>query len=271
MVKHRSLYSKIIVGVIFLVGLSAYFFDDIREQFYKSDVAVTETVASQETFDIEGIKKSEEMKIPDEFNLGIIFYSQAPYGNWDLPYQESCEEASLLLAYYYLTGQKVDKETYHQDLLRLIEWEKMYFGQYLHTSIEETAEMAEQYFGLNNYEIVENPHIEQMKEFLAQGFPIVAPFSGRDLGNPFFSGTDPFYHMLVIRGYEDGKFITNDVGTRRGENFVYSEEVIMNALHDLHEDVFTDPAAVVKGAKKILVLKPNRSPSAAGLETGLAE
>jgi hypothetical protein len=39
--------------------------------------------------------------------------------------------------------------------------------------------------------------------------------------------------MLVIRGYDEKYFYTNDVGTRLGENFPYAYAVIMDALHDL--------------------------------------
>jgi hypothetical protein len=40
--------------------------------------------------------------------------------------------------------------------------------------------------------------------------------------------------MVVIRGYDvDTKeFITNDVGTRQGENYRYPESVLFNAIRD---------------------------------------
>lgn len=40
--------------------------------------------------------------------------------------------------------------------------------------------------------------------------------------------------MMVIRGYDETYFYTNDVGTRRGENFRYTHETIMDAMHDLN-------------------------------------
>jgi hypothetical protein len=43
--------------------------------------------------------------------------------------------------------------------------------------------------------------------------------------------------MLVIKGYTSAeKFITNDPGTRRGADFLYDENVIMEAMHDWRVD-----------------------------------
>ena len=72
-----------------------------------------------------------------------------------------------------------------------------------------------------------------IKTAIAAGHPVIIPSAGRELGNPNFTGEGPIYHNLVIRGYTaDGKFITNDPGTRKGEQYVYEQSVIMNAIHD---------------------------------------
>lgn len=57
--------------------------------------------------------------------------------------------------------------------------------------------------------------------------------------------------MLVIRGYDEKYFYTNDVGTRLGENFPYAYAVIMDALHDLVPEGKGD---IATGKKRILVL-----------------
>ncbi|MCR4279964.1 MAG: hypothetical protein NUV82_00890, partial [Candidatus Komeilibacteria bacterium] len=44
---------------------------------------------------------SEEIELPAEYNLDVPFMSQAPHANWDLPYQEACEEASLIMVDYF--------------------------------------------------------------------------------------------------------------------------------------------------------------------------
>lgn len=52
------------------------------------------------------------------------------------------------------------------------------------------------------------------------------------LGNPYFTPPGPIYHMLVIKGYNLTEFITNDPGTRRGADYVYSYQTLMKAIHD---------------------------------------
>lgn len=200
-----------------------------------------------------------ENTLPEEFNLDIQFYSQAPKSDWDMPYQEACEEASLILAYNYLTLRKMTVEEFDQALRDMVTWQIDTYGVHKDITIEELGIIAEKYLGFANFEIIENPTVEQIKKFLVKGYPIIAPFAGRELGNPFFTGEGPIYHMLVIRGYEHGpnglQFITNDVGTRRGKNFVYDENVLMNALHDWVEGANKDASLMNQGAKRILVLK----------------
>src|SRR3990167_747254 len=42
-----------------------------------------------------------------EVNLDIPFTSQAPHLNWDQPYQDFCEEASILMAVQYVHGEPI--------------------------------------------------------------------------------------------------------------------------------------------------------------------
>lgn len=246
-------FKKTLCGFLLLLVMSMMTgcsFQGLREGPYKSDVPVTHPIALDEE-----MVSPKEGEIAPELNLDVLFYSQAPFGNWGMPYQEACEEASLLLAHYYTKNQTVSIEQFERDLLAMVEWEINYFGQYEHTSIEETAEMAREYLGYDAVEIVENPTVDTLKQLLAQGYPVIAPFAGRSLGNPYYTGEGPVYHMLVIRGYDETHFITNDVGTRHGENFIYSYDVLLNALHDWHPAAENDPSGILEGEKKVLILQ----------------
>ena len=189
--------------------------------------------------------------IPATFNLDIPFYSQAPDGNWQLPWKEACEEASLILAQYYLTDAPLSKSKFKEEVLAMTRREEEFFGTYIDTSVAQTAELYEKYFGAGEVKIMNNPTIRQIKYELSQGHPIIAPFAGKKLGNSNFTNGGPRYHMLVIRGYDEQYFYTNDVGTRLGENFPYTYAVIMDALHDLVPEGTGD---ITTGKKRILVL-----------------
>ena len=140
-------------------------------------------------------------------------------------------------------------EEFHEELLAIVEWEKEYFGYYEHTTIEETAEILTEYYGFTDWKILEITETDDLKSELSLGNPIIAPFAGRMLGNPNYTGEGPYYHMMVIRGYDDSYIITNDVGTRNGENYQYTYDVLLESLHDWHD------VDITLGKKLVLVLK----------------
>ena len=172
--------------------------------------------------------------IPSEFNLAVPFTSQAPHANWDLPYQEACEEASAYMAAEFFAGTPsgaIDADTADAAILDMVAFQETLFGYYLDTTAIETAQVIDLYFGLQSV-LLEDPTPEQIKAQIAMGHPVIVPAAGRKLYNPFFSGDGPLYHMLVIKGYTEDTFITNDPGTYRGENYAYDIEVIMEAIGD---------------------------------------
>jgi len=176
----------------------------------------------------------------------VTFFSQAPDGDWAQPWQEACEEASITLAYHSFLDKPLTKEQFKIDVLGLVEWEKKNFGDYVSTTVEQTGEMLKGYFGFTDFRILEKPTVDDLKTELAAGHIIVAPFAGRLLKNPFYSGEGPYYHMMVLKGYDQKNFITNDVGTKRGLNFIYPYATIMYAMHDyLPTAIETAPARVI--------------------------
>lgn len=229
-----------------------------RTQFDNAPNAAVEVVETEDEADEKeglavgipkGLEIEEETSLPTQINLDIPFFAQAPDGDWSLPWQEACEEASITLAHYFFRDEELTKEKFKEEVLELVEWQKKNYGQYIDTDIEETAEMLKEYFAHFTFEIIDDPTVDQMKAELAQGHPIVAPFAGRKLKNPFFSGQGPYYHMLVIKGYDDKHFITNDVGTRRGQDFMYTYETVMEAMTDW------GTLDLNLGVKKVLVVK----------------
>jgi hypothetical protein len=172
--------------------------------------------------------------LPTEINLKVPFTSQAPSQNWDATHEEFCAEASMLMAGSYYNRQTIngikDAETKLQ-AIKKFEIKKL--GYFKDTTAEETAEILRKYFEIPEVQIVYNPTINDVKTALAREKVIIVPLAGREIGNPNFTPPGPLYHMLLIKGYtKNGELITNDPGTRKGADYIYKEEVIMNAIHD---------------------------------------
>lgn len=139
------------------------------------------------------------------------------------------------MAMGYVKGEKNIPKTQARDqLLDLVEYQIKTMGKHKDLNAAETAAIIRNYYRYNMVDIKYNPTIKDMKKAIAAGKVIIAPTAGRLLGNPYFSGAGPVYHMLVIKGYDEsrGVFITNDNGTRRGESYNYKYEVLMKALHE---------------------------------------
>ena len=178
-----------------------------------------------------------EPELPSSINISMPFYTQAPLSNWDYPWQEACEEASVLLVANVYKGLNLTTNSFNDELLRLVDWEMATFGAYEHTTIAQTAEMMETNYGLETV-IHENPTFEDFQKILAAGHLIIAPFAGQHLGNPNYKNGGPVYHMMVVKGYDVEKMqiVTHDVGTRNGADYVYDWETIDFALHDWDDD-----------------------------------
>ncbi|TSC96681.1 MAG: Uncharacterized protein Greene101449_1406 [Candidatus Peregrinibacteria bacterium Greene1014_49] len=195
---------------------------------------------------------SSRSPLPSTFQISVPFTSQAPRANWEDPYQEACEEASLLMVHRFLLGEKVGvipPDDADRDLLALVRWEWIHKYE-KDVTLQELADISKMYY--EHTPVIEDTvTIERIKELLVAGYPIIVPVAGRDLGNPYFSGEGPWYHMLVITGYDRNEFITNDPGTRRGESYEYAYDVLIAAIHDwtgVKEEIRS-------GKKRMMILK----------------
>lgn len=185
--------------------------------------------------------------LPSRVFIDMAFAAQAPHGNWGMPYQEACEEASLLLVHHYLEGTPLTPDIMDKEIHALVEREKEEFGFLADMTIEQVAEMAEKLYD-DDATVLYDPTMEEIKGELAKGNPLVAPFAGRDLKNPYYTGEGPWYHMLVIVGFDSSHFITNDVGTRRGEGYRYPYKRLYDAIHNwtgVKEDIRSGRKAVL--------------------------
>lgn len=215
----------------------------------KGKIAETKQPKPAPEKNIEETTEKPKPEIPEKFILDIPFYSQAPLSNWDAFHEDMCEEASVLNAALFLERKKLTKDQFEAELQKMQKAEKKEIGVWKSTTIAQTKKFVDIYFeGKIKSKIIDNPTIEDIETEIATGNPVVVPLAGRDIGNPNFTPPGPVYHMLTIKGYDAQNFITNDVGTRKGNSYVYKKEMIMKNIHDWNE------ADIHKGEKRALVL-----------------
>ena len=205
------------------------------------------------------IEAVENKKKKLEMNLAVPFTSQAPEKIWTQPWQDACEEATVLMLDAYYKGYKLSPLLAKDELIKMVKWEESK-GWGLSIEIEKIKELAEYYVGqfdpsssaptsTLNFKIIDNPTVADIKQSIDAGQPVLVVAYGKTLPNPHFRNGGPEYHTLIISGYTETHFITNDPGTQFGQNFQYRYDVLLRAIHDWNG------GKVKKGMSKILIRK----------------
>jgi len=188
--------------------------------------------------------------IPDEINLAVPFTTQAPYAKWDEQHNESCEEAAALTVYYWWQKKIFTKEIAEDELQKMVDFQNEKYGGYKDTDAQETAQLIKDLWGYKKVEVKYDITLDDIKKEVGQGRPVILPTAGRELKNPYFRRPGPIYHMVVVRGYTKDKIITNDPGTKRGEEYIYDSDILYNAIHDWNDGDIYD------GKKAMIVVYP---------------
>lgn len=197
-----------------------------------------------------------EIIYPKNVLLNIPFTSQAPSANWKDPrQQDSCEEASALMAIKWARGESLSSKQAEKELLAISEWELAKYDNFHDTSAKDTMErIIKSYFSHDKVELLENATLEEIKNEIFQGNALIAPMDGQKLKNPHYTGDGPERHMLIIRGYNihTKEFITNDPGTRYGEKYLYPETHFYDSIRDYSTG---DHSPIKEIKKNIIVVK----------------
>lgn len=197
--------------------------------------------------------------LPQKVYLPVPFLCQAPYGNWDEPWQDACEEAAVIMAINYIKGYPVTRELGNQEILKLIDYQELNYGGHFDLTAEQTVRLIKDFYHYDKAEVRYNFSVPDIKEELAKGNIAAAPMAGRMLGNPYYTPPGPAYHYLLFKGYDDltGEFITNDAGTKRGRNYRYKYQAAYNAIHD-----WTGSKATISRGRKAIIIFPKSRSSA---------
>jgi len=252
----KRLFLKAIIVICILLLLHFIFAKKLTKENIENKITQTvtkieevkENIAPEPT-------KILESGLPNKYLIEAAFVQQAPEKNWDQPWQDACEEASLVTVDYFYKNIKSITTTENRDaILKMIEFENQQ-GFTHDINIEQMNLVAQKYLGYQT-KIIENPTIEDLKKYLVQNIPIVVTANGKTLyeENKHFNSGGPYYHSLVILGYDDNKkqFIVHDVGTKAGAYFKYSYILLMESIHDFPQSGKKED--IDNGPKRVLIL-----------------
>jgi len=229
----------------------------IIENKLKDDLQKLKSQKDSETQVKVDIKK----EILSEKILDIKFYSQFPLDiatwiKYEEPYQNFCEESSLLNWYYYLTWKQPSLNEYDKDLLKLKKIEDLILvWWYKHSSLENTLKSLIAFQDDNQkvfWEIIENPTIEVIKENISKWNPIIVPLYWKWLTNPLFRDWWPIYHNLIIKGFKNDIFIVNEVWVSNWDWFKYKQNELMENIYNYDSKLY--PNNFTKWKQEILIL-----------------
>jgi uncharacterized protein YvpB len=178
--------------------------------------------------------------------LTVPFFSQAPFGVWDPLHEDACEETSLLMVKYFNENTNPSKEAADQDIIDLVHAGER-VGHGLSITLDQLNRLAADHLGMKTGRIKQGATVEDLKAEISAGRPVIVGAAGKILPNPNFRDGGPVYHMLVLIGYDEQGFITNDPGTSRGKDFRYTFDELYHALHDWNEQ------DIMQGGKNYLV------------------
>lgn len=221
MLKYKLIFIVLLIFAVFSVFIYKY-----RRQLPSPEIIV-ETIIPAPTI-------IEENGLPNKHLIKTAFVPQAPEKNWDQPWQDACEESALLTVHYYYEAQNPDISTMISDYQTIFNLENDFAWSH-DVTLTQMATLSAQLWGYQS-EIIENPTILDFKQYLAKDIPIIIPSNGKTLfkENTHFKSGGPWYHNLVILGYDDDKeqFTVHDVGTQFGAYFRYSYATLMDSIHD---------------------------------------
>jgi len=199
--------------------------------------------------------ETDKKEIPNKILIDVPFTSQAPFAVWDEFHEEACEEAAIIMVKYFLDGKELTPQVAEKEIQSLIKFQIKNYGDYKDSTAKQIAQMYSDFYGQPKngmkFKVVYDFQKDDLKKYLSKGNPIIIPAAGRLLKNPYFTPPGPLYHNLVLIGYDGNNIITNDSGTKRGQNYKYDINILYRAIHDFpgkKEDI-------EKGRKAMIILE----------------
>jgi hypothetical protein len=198
--------------------------------------------------------KGEEKKTAEIDKIGSVpFAAQAPFGNWSDPkQQDGCEEASALMAVAWAREEGLNLTEAETKIIACADYQIENYGTAVDTDVKDSIERI--YNGCFSFTKVEARYGISLEDIILEienGSLVVVPANGQILANPFYTAPGPDRHNLLIIGYDPdtNEFITNDAGTRHGQNFRFPANRVFEAIYDYptgnHEPILNEQKAMI--------------------------
>ena len=223
---------KIVIICVVLVGLAlATAFFMMRRYSNSNDSAAPEATAPAVTLE-EQPGSIEPTILKETVALSVPYTVQAPEQSWNI-HEESCEEAAILMYYYFLIGKKfsnnqIPASTAKTEMTKMKTWQKNNYGKEPDLTITNLGKFASEYYKLTP-QTTKNITASNIKMALSEGNPVLVPVMTHSLKNPNY-GRENTYHILLIKGYNKKGVITNDAGISKGKDYFYTWEILFSAI-----------------------------------------
>ena len=231
----KKIISLVCVGIVIIIGFMYVQNNTEDISFVSPSPSVTAPIKPTVKPTITATTKPSTTPVQNVL-LSVPFTSQAPFGNWADPKEENgCEEASAIMAMYWVTEKTLTPTIALAEIIAVADYEKKTYGHYIDTSADDTVtRIFNGYFKYTKATVQKDITIADIIAELGKGHVIIVPINGQKIGNSYYKQPGPREHMMVIKGYDRAKnqFITNDPGTRRGESYAYTTDVLFNSIYD---------------------------------------
>jgi len=204
---------------------------------YRNDIAPTDIPQNTQSTVPPQDYNSKPNSDTTEVNLAVPFILESPEGSWKGPWINACEEASMTMVENYYQGNTTVSNSDAQKFMEgLFAYEDAQYGSNANSDANRTVQIINNKTSYHGT-IKLNPTIDDIKNELRAGHPVISLHYGFDLHNNNipFAVHGSYYHMLVIKGFDDSKhaFITNDDGDKiTGADHLYDYDQLMVSIHD---------------------------------------
>lgn len=212
--------------------------------------------------------------LAERVQLSVPYIIEIPDGTWTGPWKNACEEASMsMIDQYYQGVTKVRRQDSKKLMWPLFVYQDKVWGSNSDSNASRTAQIIEANLDYDTT-IKRNPTLEEIKDELRAGRPVMSFHYAKYLSNPDhrFRVNGSYFHVMVISGFDEAKkkFIVEDGGAENGLDYLYSYDTIMNTLGDFNHTtkkvdglptvIFTaqNLLARAEGSKRIFLVKDNK-------------